>query len=199
MNNILSKVFIFVAGAAIGSVATWKLLEKRNEQIIQQEVDEFKEYWSNKESVTTSGYVTTDDTESESNDSVTYTNNDKDKYKEKLSELEYTKEEKKGGLEKMSYYDKPYVIRPDEFGELDDYDTISLTYYADKVLTDENDEPIDDIDDIVGLDSLETFGEYEDDSVFVRNDRMRVDYEILLDMRNFSDLNGTDSSPVDYE
>ena len=198
MNNILSKVFIFVAGAAIGSVTTWKLLEKRNEQIIQQEVDEFKEYWSNKESVTTSGHATTDDTESESNDSVTYTNNDKDEYEEKVSELGYTKEEK-GGSEKMSYYDKPYVIRPDEFGELDDYETISLTYYADKVLTDENDEPIDDVDDIVGLDSLETFGEYEDDSVFVRNDRMRVDYEILLDMRNFSDLNGTDSSPVDYE
>ena len=199
MNNILSKVFIFVAGAAIGSVATWKLLEKRNEQIIQQEVDEFKEYWSNKESVTTSGYITTDDAESESSDSVTYTNHDKDEYEEKVSELGYTKEEKKGGSEKMIYDTQPYVISPDEFGELDDYDTISLTYYADKVLTDENDEPIDDVDDIVGLDSLETLGEYEDDSVFVRNDRMKADYEILLDLRKFSDINNPNLNPVDYE
>lgn len=191
MNNILSKVFIFVAGAAIGSVATWKLLEKRNEQIIQQEVDEFKEYWSQKNQQGES-IRNPESTEQEDCDVS------KDEYEEKVSDLGYTKEEK-GGSEKMTYDTQPYVIRPDEFGELDDYETISLTYYADKVLTDENDEPIDDVDDIVGLDSLETFGEYEDDSVFVRNDRMRVDYEILQDMRNFSDLNGADSNPVEYE
>lgn len=80
---------------------------------------------------------------------------------------------------------KPYVIPPEHFGEMDDYEKISLTYYADGILTNENDEPIEDIESTVGTDSLNHFGEYEDDSVFVRNDVLGCDYEILLDQRRY--------------
>ena len=83
--------------------------------------------------------------------------------------------------------DKPYVIAPEEFGEMDGYNTISLTYYADNVLADDIDELVEDVDETVGLDSLNHFGEYEDDSVFVRNDRLRSDYEILRDNRTYED------------
>lgn len=82
---------------------------------------------------------------------------------------------------------KPYVISPDEFGEFEDYDTISLTYYADQVLVDDGGDKIEDVDDVVGMESLTRFGEYEDDSVFVRNDRLRCDYEILMDERTYSE------------
>ena len=67
-------------------------------------------------------------------------------------------------------------------------DRISLTYYADGVLADENDEVIEDVEDAVGIDSLNRFGEYEDDSVFVRNDARKCDYEILLDQRTYSEV-----------
>ena len=84
--------------------------------------------------------------------------------------------------------DQHYIIRPDEFGEYDDYDTISLTYYADHILTDEDDEIVEDIEDKIGFDALSHFGEYEEDSVFVRNDRIKCDYEILLDQRKYSEV-----------
>ena len=85
---------------------------------------------------------------------------------------------------------KPYVISPDEFGEMEDedYDKVSFTYYADGVLADEYDEIVENIDEIIGEESLTHFGEYEDDSVFVRNDKLKCDYEILLDQRNYSDI-----------
>lgn len=83
---------------------------------------------------------------------------------------------------------KPYVISPDEFGEFEDYERISLSYYADQILADEDDEKVEDVDNVVGLESLAHFGEYEDDSVFVRNDRLKCDYEILLDQRTYSDV-----------
>lgn len=85
---------------------------------------------------------------------------------------------------------KPYVISPDEFGEMEDedYDKVSVTYYADGVLADEYDEVVENVDEIVGEESLTHFGEYEDDSVFVRNDKLKCDYEILLDQRNYSDI-----------
>ena len=46
---------------------------------------------------------------------------------------------------------------------------------------------VDDIEETVGIDSLTHFGEYEDDSVFVRNDERKCDYEILLDDRDYED------------
>ncbi len=84
--------------------------------------------------------------------------------------------------------DKPYVIQPSDFGEFDDYEKISLTYTADGVLLDDMNEIVDDIEENVGEDSLEHFGEYEDDSVYVRNDAKKCDYEILLEQRNYQEI-----------
>ena len=82
---------------------------------------------------------------------------------------------------------KPYVISPEEFGEAD-YNIVSLNYYADGVLANDFDEVVDDVENTVGEDFEEHFGDYEEDSVFVRNDELGLDYEILRDMRNFSDV-----------
>lgn len=84
--------------------------------------------------------------------------------------------------------EKPYVILPDEFGEMDDYETISLIYYeGDKTLTCDDD-VVSNVDEIIGTESLNHFGEYEEDSVYVRNDSLKSDYEILLDYGSYKDL-----------
>jgi hypothetical protein len=83
--------------------------------------------------------------------------------------------------------ERPYVIKPEEFGENDDYNQVSLTYYiGNGVVTDENDEPLENVEDTIGSDYVQHFGEYEEDSVYVRNDRRRTDYEILLDTGDWS-------------
>ena len=82
---------------------------------------------------------------------------------------------------------EPYVISPDDFDE-NGYEIVSLTYYADDVLTDEHDNVIRNRDKLIGKDSLTKFGEYEEDSVFVRDDERKIDYEILADTRNYHDL-----------
>ena len=94
-------------------------------------------------------------------------------------------EEEKEEIEDMG---GPYVISPDEFDDNDDYEVVSLVYYSDGVLADEYDNVIEDVEGMVGEDSLNHFGEYGDDSVFVRNDERKTDYEILLDSRNFADI-----------
>lgn len=47
---------------------------------------------------------------------------------------------------------------------------------------------VEDVEDSVGFESLSHFGEYEDDSVYVKNDARKCYYEILLDERNYSDV-----------
>lgn len=82
---------------------------------------------------------------------------------------------------------RPCTISPDEYGD-QNYDEQSLIYFADGVLTDDYHNIIEDVDDMVGVDSLTKFGEYEADTVFVRNDEDECDYEICRDERNFHDI-----------
>lgn len=86
---------------------------------------------------------------------------------------------------------EPYTIAPEEYGEKDDYDTKSWTYYSDFVLVDEEGEIISDPESIIG-NALSQFGEYEDDSVCVRNDNTECDYEILKHEKTFSEVYGSE-------
>ena len=79
------------------------------------------------------------------------------------------------------------VIPPHELGEADGYEVESLTYYADGVLTDDWDHPIEDVVGYVGEDFSSHFGEYEEDAVHIRNDILKKDFEILKDLTNFAD------------
>lgn len=79
------------------------------------------------------------------------------------------------------------VIDPNYFGEYEDYGKIFLTYYSDGVLADSDDEILEeaDIENCIGLDYVDHFGEFEEDSVHIRNDRLKCYYEILEDTRTF--------------
>ena len=177
MNCTLSKVITFAVGAAIGSAVTWKLLKKKYEQRAQEEIDSVIEAFSRQQQI--------DDAEEEQL-AIDFNTAQYDQILKNEGYANHLNNNVEKEVASMD--DRPYVISPDEFGSRDDYETESLTYYADQVLTDEWDNPIEDIDETVGEDSLTHFGEYEDDSVFVRNDALLTDYEILLDTRNFADV-----------
>lgn len=182
MNNAIKCVFTFIFGAAIGSVAAYMLLKEKYKKLAQEEIDEVKEYYhskftSEKNNIEVSNHPDSDD-KSEMRSEV---KKNIDLYKNTVKNQGYNSDSEK----KQSEH--PYVISPNEFGDIDDYERVTLYYYADEVLVDEDDELVEDVDNTVGLESLTHFGEYEDDSVFVRNDRLSCDYEILLDQRTYSD------------
>lgn len=175
MNFKLNDLIIFVAGAAIGSVITWKVVKTQYEQIVEDLETEIEELV---------GREREDEVEEETVEPVQSTvrsvleKPNLMEYAKKLEELKYNEEE---DGEIMG--DRPYVISPEEFGDMDGYETVTLYYYADgAVVPDErNAEPLTDkeIDEVIGKDSLNRFGEHEEDSVFVRNDTTKGDYEIL--------------------
>ena len=180
-------ILAFALGAAVGTAASWRILKVKYEQIAQEEIDSVKGYYSEK-------YAQKEKTESEKEETISDDAESKldEKYSDystildgnRYSRASYNVEKKTVGVPGET----PYVIAPEEFGEMDGYSTISITYYADQVLADDADHIINDVEDTVGFDSLTHFGEYEDDSVFVRNDRRKCDYEILLSQRKYSEV-----------
>lgn len=188
--NKLTGFLIFAVGVAAGSIPTWYYAKKKHEE----EIESIKEHFTYKRPETES--IEPEKEEKPQKPEVPDSDRTVTEYAKQLSQEGYTnysnvekgqaKEEEANDTNKKDSV--PYVITPDEFGGFDDYDRISFTYYADHVLADENDEEVEDIEGSVGVDSLSHFGEYEDDSVYVRNDRLKVDYEILLDRRKYSDI-----------
>lgn len=180
--NILNKLFIFTAGAAIGSAVTWKLVKTKYEQIANEEIESVKETFSR-------GHRADVNPIDESDDEENFEMSEENiaKLKETIESNGYRNYSIKKESEVNENMNKPYVISPDEFDE-NDYEVETLNYYQDGVLTDLQDNIIEDVESMVGEDSLNHFGEYEDDSVFVRNEERGIEYEILLNDNNYSDL-----------
>lgn len=191
MGNTLKNTFIFCFGAGVGSLVTWKLLHARYEQMVREDIASIKEAFSKRKSNL--------ETKIDNNKKEPDSEDLPFEFGEKLNHQEYCRKIQDGGY--INYSDmsknkkdedevmtKPYVIAPEEFGENHDYQQISLTYYSDGVLTDEDNDPVENVEETVGRDSLNHFGEYEDDSVFVRNDVLKAEYEILLDQRKYEDV-----------
>lgn len=207
MTSKVGTVIAFIVGAAIGGVVAWKLVKGKYEEYAQEEIDSVKDTFAKKEAtlnvsglkIDADGSVDADGTLQEDPRAIVA----KDLNKPNVIELAKKINDKKAYTEYAKPYqqpvkepdsdesdadrpsDEPYTIAPEDFGEKADYGNITLLYFADEVVTDEDYCVIDNVDDVIGLDSLKKFGEYEDDSIFVRNDARRVDYQVLIDNRGY--------------
>lgn len=198
MNSKLTNVLVFAAGAAIGSLATWKLLNIRYEQRIQEEVQSVKETfaeWAGREdSDESSPEADSNDDEEDCTDEDPYVGDEQDKmmdrfhYEAELQRLKYTSidTDEKGGVgeERVEY--APYVIDPSDYGDKE-HDVVSLTYYADGVVDDDYWNIVENVEELIGDDFMNHF---DDDTVFIRNDVRKTDYEITRVNKTYAEYHG---------
>ena len=183
----MNKAIMFVIGAATGSVVTWYIVKEKYRRLANEEIESVVERFKNREK---------DEDVKESN-TPDYFQEAKEQLDKKEAVTDYTKEVNKLGytvdddytveVEVGSDVAEPFVIAPVDFGEMPGYDSKSWTYYSDFVLTDENDDIVADPESIIG-DALSHFGDFDDDSVYVRNDNLECDYEILKHDKTFSEV-----------
>ena len=194
----MKGLLIFAAGLAVGAVAGALVVKNKVLADAKAEIEEVREYYRE-------------------------SRGQKDEHVEEVKEVkevekkEYElkdiqiKDEPKTGLTNYSQitkmymskdefqspmYDDPFVIDPSEFGENPEYDTETLTYFADGVLVDDVDDVIEEPDIVVGLENLKVFEEFGATTVYVRNDIYKTDYEIIRDDWNYSDLKEPVEPPV---
>ena len=181
MTNKTAYVVSLAVGALIGSSAAWIFAKKYYEKLTRDEIDSVKKEFSKRNNP--EDPVEPDEKTTEM-----------DQYNAWVNNYDYTSHSNaKKSVEKEDKMTEVFeegieYIEPDEYGERIDYEQISLTYFADKVLADEDTlDIIEDAKGTVGEFFADHFGEYEDDSVFVRNDLTRCEYEILADTRKYTD------------
>lgn len=196
----LGTVLAFLAGAAVGGGSVWYVLKARYEEISEQDIYSAKQAFRAREeklqreidNLKERLEIPDMDTEEPKAIQASAAKNrekgDINDYAKMVNRVQYSRTSVPQPPEHE--VEAPYVISPDEFGEIEGYTQISLIYFDDGILSDENGVIIDEPEDIVG-DALNHFGEYEEDSVFVRSDPKRCDYEILRDLRSYAEFRST--------
>lgn len=185
-------IIALVTGAAIGSAVTYKITKDKFAKLFDKELENMREYYLGlKQSL---GIYDSDEKEEpiQEVESEKPSVIDAETIITNFNYSVYQESGEEGLVRKNAERYKPYIIPPDLFGNDDSYDTETLTYYSDGVLTDDQDNPIEDIQGMIGNDSLMHFGEYEPDAVYVRNDRLKIDFEILLDNDRYDRLKAED-------
>lgn len=201
MNDKLSSVIIFCGGVFIGGFLTWDFFKTKYEKIADEEIASVKETFEHREPRPDKNYKVEEALKGNDEyinvspgvaeriikiiDSNGYRN-----YSNTAIETD-----KKGGTADMELK-QPYVITPEQYEDNVDYTKVSLTWYNDEVLEDDWGNVLDP-DDVIGRDALKTFGQYEKDSVFVRDDDEQIDYEVLLDTRSYKETYGHDPVEAD--
>ena len=201
MNDKLSSVIIFCGGVFIGGFLTWDFFKTKYEKIADEEIASVKETFEHREPSPDKNYKVEESLKV--NDAYINVSPgvaermikiiDSNGYRNYSNTAIET--DKKGGTADMELK-QPYVITPEQYEDNVDYTKVSLTWYNDEVLEDDWGNVLDP-DDVIGSDALKTFGQYEKDSVFVRDDDEQIDYEVLLDTRSYKETYGHDPVEAD--
>lgn len=178
--KLFKGLCIFAAGALAGAAVAARAVRDKYQQEAEEEIAEMRDYYrelrKNAKSPDEDKMIEEEKEENTKNeyDEIVkgYTN-----YTQ-YNDIE-TKENKKEEKEERTNYE-PFIIDVEEFGEDPTYDTATLTYYKDKVLTNDLDDVID--YSVAGEENLKIFDEHPDcKAIYVRDDIYMVDYEIIRD------------------
>lgn len=187
--KLFKGLCIFAAGALAGAAVAARVVRDKYQQEAEEEIAEMRDYYRElrKNAKTPDEDKMLEEDENSKEEKEEKEEDSKNEYDEIVKNYtnytQYndteTKENKKEEKEERTNYE-PFIIDVEEFGEDPTYDTATLTYYKDKVLTNDLDDVID--YSVAGEENLKIFDEHPDcKAIYVRDDIYMVDYEILRD------------------
>lgn len=178
----MSKLYFLIGlavGATAGSLVTMKIVQQKYRDIADAEIESVKSEFAKERK------IFAEEKETEIKAKVATEKPDIMDYAKVLNKEGYTSYREKSTDSKDKH--DPYIINPLKFGENEEYETISLKYYNEEdILTDDNDELVEDPASIIPADGIRD--EFVDDVVYIRNDILKCDYEVILVLDSYDDV-----------
>lgn len=193
----------FVAGAAVGALGAWYFAKKKYEKIAQDEIQSVTDAFSERLDKLARNSMddpsirpTPEELEREATKPGDRNIIDYAAVLSKQGYTDYTKfskdEEEPTETEdseiSVDTAAGPVIICPDDYGEIPEYEQLSWIYFADRVLTDDDYSLITNYEKWIGDGALQHFGEYEDDAIHVRNDKLKCYIEVVIDSRLYASV-----------
>ena len=194
----MNKALYFLLGVGVGVAGTYFYLKDKYEKYTQEEIDSVKEAYRTKgEPVSAEPEEEKVEIKNVKPDIDTLF---PDKVAKKVKEYKNyaTKFERPEDPVHKPFSEEPEIISEEEFGEIDEYEKLTLTYYSDGVLAEElSDEIVENADELVGSDYIQKLE--DSDAVYVRNDIEKTDYEIVKNLQTYKEVTGNDPTPAETE
>jgi len=183
---------IFFAGVGIGALVSRLYLKEKYEKILDMEIERVNSaYEKEMEEARHSKDEEVKEDESQLADEIAHrvqADYDRKVYRHEVAKQAYDsyfkkEEEPTKAMAPIEPVEEPYVITGNEFITDQAHDKETLTYYINaKILVDDNDEMLDvPATEILGDEFISHFHDGEVGVVYVRNNKMGVDYEVILD------------------
>lgn len=200
MGNRVGYILSFLAGGLVGAIVAYKFAYDKAEEASDIEIEEMRQYFLNKDKNTVTVKKATDAAEksrqSQNKPSVVELVNVKDKPDtQKVNYTTYSEEVP----EDVNITAEPTLVSEDEFGEIQSYNRVNLTYYDDLILADDSTMRTfkkTEIDQAVGREALDRLNDV--DEVFVRNDSTRTYYNIVNSDLEYAVAAGMESDDEEY-
>ncbi len=172
---MVKEIICFAVGAAAGfGVATY-FMKTKYEAMVEEETKNAMEWVKNRNSDEKTEEISHSEEVKKFNNIATNYN----KVKERVESEGLIMDE-----------NKPYRISEGDFVVDDDeYGKVSLDYYTDEGALYEDDECISNVDEVVGLDNLNLLRGIDDDVIYVRNEKYKIDYEVSRIVGSYSEGN----------
>lgn len=206
MNNLVG-VGVFFSGCVVGAVVGQQLLKKRYADIAESEIDSMRAYFE-RASVRKQPDPDNEIIEQEldfrhipiASVRSSLDNNKYEQAKKNYNLVSQIEDEPvpdvlvEAVIQDVIDQSEPYLIDDIQYAEeCDHFAKIGLVYYLDDVLCDENEEMLDDIAHTIGQHAYDLLTRHPV-NMWVRNESMSVDYEIIVMNGTFNDITEEESS-----
>ena len=189
-------ILIFVGGIAVGGLSAWAYTKSYYKKVTEDKLEIIRSHYKKKQENMVE--ISTEHLRWPPEEPVTISNASEEEMTDYIQKaVEYLSDSpidyshiEAGILPKEEIVeDTPYEISSDEFGEFDDYECITLTYFLDEVLVDDQYQILDEPISLVGDISLieHDVGEFAEDCIYIRNDAKRCDFEIIYALETYKD------------
>lgn len=196
MKQNITMIFTFVAGVAVGAAATYKIAETKWQNIADEEIASVTDRFSNREPITmvdreNEHIVIAEERKTPSKPSILDYKSTIEKVGYNTISTQQTRKEEDTAMTQEEDDDDTdiYPISSDEFNTLDDYGTETFYYTRDNYVVDSSYRKLsdDEIKATIGGDPCGRFDD-EEDSTYVRNETLCIDYEILLSEKDYNEI-----------
>ena len=183
----IGRALIFASGMVVGATLYQAYLNYKAKKSREENFEKLKETpEAKKEEDKTQKHITEIQYEEELPE---LTEEEKQVYAQTLKEWGYAANPQ----EPPKYFGpadaRPHPISEEEYVQNeDDYDIIPMLLYADGVVAGDDDREVEDYERVLGFDVAKKFHQYEyDDVVYVKDDRLRVIYEISRSAKTYEE------------
>ena len=200
--TVLYSAISFLIGSALGAVGTYVFKMKKYDSAFRKRQEEMEAYYKKKQSepqkpiepAESDGHMIPIKIEKKTNmmEEARKIAADQGYIKKQYSKIKSEDEEE--SLDDIPtadevINDKPYVIDMNEFGTQEMYEIETWHLYSDGVITDETNAPVDmdDVMNTVSYSAIDTLKNSNKDCVYVRNERLRKDFEIIEEIGRYDD------------